>query len=422
MRILIYGINYAPELTGIGKYSGEMGAWLAKQGHDVEVVTAFPYYPEWQIHDRYKGKKRFNEIMEGVKVHRHPLYVPGKVTSAKRIVHEFSFLLSTFPTFFGFLFKPAFDVVICISPPFHLGLYPLLYAKLRGAKLVSHIQDLQVDAARDLQMIRNKTALNIMFSLEKFILKSSSAVSTISKGMMKKILAKGLSPSKMILFPNWVDETAITPLTREQSLRKEFGIDLDKQVVLYSGNLGEKQGLEIILDVAKEMEREKDVLFVIVGSGGGKEKLVQSVKDANLTNIVFFPLQPYEKLSALLAIADLHLVLQKKSASDLVLPSKLTAILASGGCALVTASPGTSLFDIVSEHSLGIIVEPESVDSLLAGVRTALNSDLTVFQTNARKYSERFLSKESVLRQWENDLHTLSAKNENTKAELTSIS
>src|SRR5690606_22871706 len=132
-----------------------------------------------------------------------------------------------------------------VTPPFHLGFYALLYAKLRGAKLITHIQDLQVDAAKELGMIRNRLLLKLMFKIEKFLLNSSDAVSSISLGMKKKILAKGIPESKYIMFPNWVDEQAIKPLPPEQSLRTEWGIPLDDKVVLYSGNLGEKQGLEI---------------------------------------------------------------------------------------------------------------------------------------------------------------------------------
>lgn len=421
MRILIYGINYAPELTGIGKYTGEMAAWLAQRGHTVEVITALPYYPDWEVKEPYKGRVWLTEVKDKVVVRRNALYVPKKVTSVKRILHEFSFLMSSLPTFFKLLFRPAFDVVICVSPPFHLGVYPLIYSKLRGAKLINHIQDLQVDAAKELNMIRNKTALDIMFSLEKAILNNSTAVSTISSGMVNKIVAKGVPKTKTIFFPNWVDEDAIKPLPREQSLRAQFGISPETKVVLYSGNLGEKQGLEIIIDVAKQISPDENVLFVIVGSGGGKEKLVSLVRESNLTNISFFPLQPYEKLSALLAMADLHLVLQKKSASDLVLPSKLTAILASGGCALVTAEPGTSLHQIVSENNIGIIVEPESAPSLLRGIRTALNSDLATFRLNARKYSERYLSKESVLLEWENDLQALVQNRTKASIETTLV-
>ena len=410
MKILIYGINYSPELTGIGKYTGEMGSWFAGQGHDVHVITAVPYYPEWEVHEKYKGKKWHTEIIDGAKVHRIPLYVPKVVNSKKRIIHEFSFVLGIFPVWLKFLFKKKFDVVICIAPPFHLGFLPLLYSKLRGVPMISHIQDLQVDAAKELGMIKNKSFLNLMFGMERFLLKNSTYVSTISLGMQQKIAAKGISTDKQILFPNWVDANAIKPLSKEQSLRTEFGLSTTDKVVLYSGNLGEKQGLEGIIDVAAHYRDRKDVYFIIVGSGGGKEKLQQLAADAGLTQIKFYPLQPYSKLSALLATADVHLVLQKKSAADLVMPSKLTGILASGGCAIVTAEPGTSLYEDISRYNMGILTEPESVESLKASIDTAINTDLTVYKENARNYAEKFLSKNNILKNFENKLLNLTGK------------
>jgi colanic acid biosynthesis glycosyl transferase WcaI len=404
MRILVFGINYSPELTGIGKYTGEMCAWLAKQGHSVSIATAIPYYPEWEVHEKYRSSLWVTEDLEGVEVIRCPLYVPKKVTSFKRIVHEFSFLASLFPVWLQLIFRKKYDLVIGICPPFHLGILPLVYSKIKGSKLLLHIQDLQVDAAKDLGMIQNKTALRLMFSMEKYLLSKSCAISTISSGMKKKISSKGINSSKILLFPNWVDDTVIRPLSRVESLRVQFGIAEYKKVVLYSGNLGEKQGLEKIVEVANNLRGNKDLVFVIVGSGGGKEELVKLVERSNLSNVLFFPLQPYSKLSALLAIADVHLVLQKKSASDLVMPSKLTAILASGGCPIVTAMPGTSLFDIIYEHNLGILVEPESTMALQEGINTALNSDLSTYKKNARRYSEEFLSKEAILKKFESDI------------------
>ena len=416
MRILIFGINYAPELTGIGKYTGEMGAWLADQGHKITVVTALPYYPEWEIHEKYKGKGWKTEYLQSAEVIRSPLYVPEKVTSIKRIIHEFSFLAGIIPIWLKLLFRRKYDVVICISPPFHLGILPMLYSKIRGTKFITHIQDLQVDAAKDLGMIKNDTALNIMFKLEKFLFDQSTAVATISPGMKRKITNKGIPASKIFLFPNWVDENTIRPLTKAQSLKAEFGIADHQHVVLYSGNLGEKQGLEIIVEVARSFRENKDVVFIIVGSGGGKSNLINLVNEAGLSNVLFFPLQPYEKLSALLATADVHLVLQKKSASDLVMPSKLTAILASGGCPIVTASPGTSLYDVIAEHNLGILVEPESAEALRSGIETALRSDLNEYRANSRRYSELYLSKENILKQLEMDLTTIAGLSAHPKA------
>lgn len=407
MRILIFGINYAPELTGIGKYTGEMAAWLAKQGHDMTAVTGLPYYPEWEIHDGYKKKWWVKEKIDNVNIYRCPLYVPRKVTAVKRIIHEFTFLLGMLPVWLMLLFGRKYDLVLCVSPPFHMSILPLIYAKIRGVKLVTHIQDLQVDAARDLGMIKNKRALDLMFKVEKMIFDASSAISTISPGMQRKIMAKNISPSKLIQFPNWVDESVIYPMKKIHSLRNEFGIDQQAKVILYSGNLGEKQGLEIIVDVAKSFEQQKDVLFVIVGCGGGKDKLENLVNESGLNNIKFFPLQPYEKLAPLLAMADLHLVLQKQSASDLVMPSKLSAILAIGGCPIVTAVPGTSLYDIVFKHRMGILIEPESATALKYGIEQALKTNLNEYSKNARRYAEQFLSKEKVLRHVEASLKEL---------------
>jgi len=407
MRILIFGINYSPELTGIGKYTGEMGSWLAKQGHDVHVVTAVPYYPEWEVHKDYKGKYWHTENIDGAKVHRIPLYVPKNVSSVKRIIHEFSFVLGIIPVWFKLLFSKKFDVVFCIAPPFHLGILPLLYSKLKGVPMITHIQDLQVDAAKELGMIKNKTFLNIMFAMERFILKNSAKVSTISLGMQLKINGKGITADKQMLFPNWVDENNIMPLPKEQSLRVDFGLKDTDKVILYSGNLGEKQGLEVIIDVALQYKNRDDVFFLIVGSGGGKEKLEQSAKDAGLTQVRFFPLQPYNKLSALLATADVHLVLQKKSAADLVMPSKLTGILAAGGCAIVTAEPGTSLHVVVNQHQMGVLIEPESVQSLYDGIEYILNNDINIYKANARKYAEAFLSKEGILRDFEKNIQAI---------------
>ncbi len=414
MRVLIYGINYAPELTGIGKYSGELGAWLARNTHEVEVITAPAYYPQWQVQAAYRGKGWFSEVIDGVNVHRAPLYVPKRVTSVKRMIHEFSFVANSFPYWLNALFQKRYDVIICVAPAFHLAFPALLYAKLRRVPLIYHIQDLQVDAAKDLGMITNRTLLSILFKAEKFILDHCTRVSTISEGMIKKIHAKGIDQAKCILFPNWVDETYIRPVSKADSLRAAFGLSQTDKVVLYSGALGEKQGLELIVEVAQALRHHENLYFVIVGSGGAKAKLEELVERYALTNVRFFPLQPYERLSATLATADIHLVLQKKSASDLVMPSKLTSILAVGGCPIVTALPGTTLYQVVSDHGLGILIEPESVDALRTGIEQALATDLEGYRRKARLYAETYLSRENILKTFEQTVIRLTTRSKQT--------
>ncbi|WP_421827503.1 WcaI family glycosyltransferase [Larkinella sp.] len=404
MRILIYGINYSPELIGIGKYTGEMGAWLAEQNQEVDVITAMPYYPEWAVQASHKRRWWHTEQVAGVRVHRCPLYVPREVTALKRILHEFSFVLSSLFFWLRIFFTKRYDVVICVAPPFHLGLVPTIYSQIRRVPLWCHIQDLQIDMAKELGMIKNRHFLQTMFRVESYILKQSRVVSTISEGMVRKVALKKGIQSACVLFPNWVDGAYIKPLPQTQSLRAELGLLPSDKVVLYSGNLGEKQGLEIIIQVARAFVSQPDVKFLFFGTGGGQGKLETLAREYALTNVKFYPLQPYEKLSALLATADIHLVLQKKSASDLVLPSKLTGILAAGGFALVSAVPGTTLHDVVQYHRMGVLIEPESAEALKEAIDKALLSDLTAFRRNARTYAETYLNKEKTLRDFMQEL------------------
>ncbi|RYY35304.1 MAG: colanic acid biosynthesis glycosyltransferase WcaI [Sphingobacteriaceae bacterium] len=407
MRILVFGINYAPELTGIGKYTGEMCEWLAAEGHEVNMITAMPYYPEWSVHPSYKGKWWHTEKMNGVNVHRCPLYVPKDVSAMKRIIHEFTFLLSSLVYWLKFFFGKKQDVVMCIVPAFHLGFLSLLYSKIRGAKMIYHVQDLQVDAAKQLDLIKNKTFLNLLFKMEYFILKHSTYVSTISKGMLNKILQKGIPEAKTFMLYNWVDTQHIRPLPASESLRSRLGLTPADKVVVYSGNLGEKQGLEIIVEAATTLH---DVKFLIFGSGGGKEKLQELVKQSGVTNVSFYGFLPYAELPNLLATGDIHLVLQKSSAADLVMPSKLTSILAAGGCSIVTALPGTSLYDIIHENSMGLLIAPDSAALLTECIANAFNSDLDAIRANAREYARQNLDKDFILKRFDTFLNSQTGK------------
>ncbi|MBN7816359.1 WcaI family glycosyltransferase [Algoriphagus pacificus] len=405
MRILVFGINYAPDLTGIGKYTGEMCSYLASKGHQVSMITAHPYYPQWKLADGYPKYFWKKEMIDGVEVIRCPLYIPEDPSAIKKIIHELAFLASIFPIWFRKLFSRKYDFVICLNPPFHLTAYPLMVKWFRGSKLISHVQDLQVDVVHDLELINNKSLINLMFAFERFYFKKSDYVSTISLGMERKIAAKGIPAYKQWLFPNWVDSDFIKPMTKEESLRESFGLKKSDQVVLYSGNMGEKQGLEFILDAALSFKNDTSIQFVIVGDGGAKKRLEEQAQDLGLDNVRFFPLQPYEDLSRLLAIADVHLVLQKKEASDLVMPSKLTGILAAGGLALITAVEGTSLYDVVAEHQMGVLIEPGSAEELVKGIKFCLESeDAERIKINARSYAEKSLAKEAVLGAFEDKL------------------
>lgn len=153
LRILIYGLNYSPELTGIGKYTGEMASWLAERGHEVRVVTAPPYYPAWRVRDDYRGAwYRIEQGLDQPIVYRTPLYVPSRPTGIKRIIHLVSFMLGSFPVMLRETFWEP-EIVFTVEPTFFCAPLALFIAKSAGAAAWLHVQDFEVDAAFELGLL-----------------------------------------------------------------------------------------------------------------------------------------------------------------------------------------------------------------------------------------------------------------------------
>ena len=393
MRILIYGLNYAPEVTGVGKYTAEMTELIAARGHDVRVVCAPPYYPQWRVHDGYRAWRYRRETWQGVPVWRAPLWVPSRPGGAKRIVHLASFALSSLPLLLRQApWRP--QVVMLIAPTLLCAPGALAFARLAGASSWLHIQDFEVDAAFDLGLLQGGRASRIARAAERALLRRFDVVSSISPRMVERVLDKGVDASRAVCLPNWVDTNTIFPLTYPSAYRQRLGIAPDSTVVLYSGNMGAKQGIEILADVATALAGRPDISFVFCGDGAAKRELM--ARCASLPNCHVLPVQPAAMLNELLNVADIHVLPQRNDAADLVMPSKLTGMLASGRAVVAMARPGTSLFDVVADH--GIVVPPEDSGALAAAI-VELAADPERRGTlgrAARSYAQRMLSPQSI--------------------------
>lgn len=419
---MLIGGNYYPEPTGIGKYNGEMMKWLAEEGHDCTVVTTFPYYPEWKVQPPYQKKcywfkKEIIQINDDVsiKIIRCPHYVPGRLSGFTRSLSEFSFFFSSCLIILQLLFKKKYNTIITVAPPFALGLLGLLYKKIRGGNFLYHIQDLQIDAARDLSMIKSGVIINIFLAAERFIIKHADVVSTISQGMINK--CKDKCDKEVVLFPNWVDTQRFRPLNTKEQIKASYGFSPTDKIILYAGAIGQKQGLEAVLYCAKTLESSKEIKFAICGTGPYKEKLVELKNQLKLENVFFLPLQPLKVFNSFLNMADAHLVLQRAGASDLVLPSKLSAILSVGGVPIVTANEGTTLHDIVNYNNMGIVIEPENQQSLADAIAN-INIENPEYQQksrNAREYAEAYLTGKKILNRYFSKVFD----NRNAKSKIT---
>jgi len=401
VRILINSLNYHPELTGIGKYTGEMAEWLSQHGHEVRVVTAPPYYPEWEISKEYSSLFYRQELIEGVKVWRCPIWVPRYPSGLKRILHLVSFAISSFPIMLSHIFwRP--NIILVVEPPLFCTPTTLITALLCRAKSWLHVQDFEVDAAFDLGILKSTRFRRLVLKAESWLMNRFDRVSSISEQMMLRLSNKGIATDAQILFPNWVDIDHIYPLENPSTFRKKLEIAESNIIFLYSGNMGEKQGLEIIVEAAQRLYEHKNISFVMCGQGAAYSRLRELAKGLN--NIYWLPLQSLEQLNDLLNMADIHLLPQKVDAADLVLPSKLTGMLASGKPVLATAIEGTQISKVLEET--GIVVPPENTDLFVEAIlKLALDEEQRlVLGKKAREYAVEHLGHDAVLRRFEEDL------------------
>jgi colanic acid biosynthesis glycosyl transferase WcaI len=396
MKVLLLGLNFDPEPVGIGLYSGDLARWLAAHGHQVRVITAPPYFPQWQARgNRYRRERR-----GGVEVWRCPLWVPRRPSGLTRLLHLASFALSSLPVLlWQWRWRP--QVVLTVAPAFFCAPGALLLAALCGRGTASwlHIQDFELDAAFELGLLKGRLLRRLAEAWERGTLRGFDRVSTISDAMVRHAIAKGVAPQRALLLPNWVDLAAIQPQPEHQRAsnpyRRELGIGPQQRVLLYSGSMNKKQGLALLVEAIERLADVPDLVWLLAGEGPSKGELAAAT--AGLANVQLLPLQPAERLNDWLNLADVHLLPQKAGAADLVLPSKLLGILASGR-PVVASSPASSGLGQIAAQA-GLRVEPEDGAAFAAALRQLL-ADGALRQRlglAARQLAERRYGRETVL-------------------------
>jgi colanic acid biosynthesis glycosyl transferase WcaI len=367
-RILVTGINYAPEIVSTGKYTSEFCEWLAARGHHVRVVTAPPYYPAWRVWEGHRTRWFRRESINGVDVIRCPTWVPGLPRGVTRLLHLASFALTSLAALlWSIAWRP--HLVINIAPTLASAPGAWLLARITGAHCWLHVQDFEVDAAMHMGIVDAGPLKRLALAAERFLLHRFDVVSTISRKMRERLADKGVLPERIADFPNWADITAIQPLSQPSLYRRELGIPERAVVALYSGNMGLKQGLELLGATARQLADESNLHFVFGGEGPAREVLGRCC--GNLPNVTFTRLQPFERLNEWLGLADIHLLPQRADVADLVMPSKLTGMLASGRPILATALPGTGVADAIA--ACGKSTRPGDMEAFADALRDLAN-------------------------------------------------
>lgn len=394
MNVLILGLNYAPEPVGIGPYTAGTAEFLAAAGHKVTVVCGKPYYPDWKVQQSYRKSGVLSSMEKGVRVRRVPIYVPSKPSGGRRLVHHASFALRAFPEMVRAARAEKPDVVMCIAPSLISMVTARAIARMFGAKVWVHIQDFEVEAAFATGLLNDRGIVaKAARGFEQWCLKRGM-VSTISPQMCAKLREIGVPEARIYQFRNWANIDNIKPLERPSVYRERWNI-ATPYVALYSGNLGNKQGIEIIPKVARLLVDRPDLTFVICGAGASRNRLIAAAE--GLPNIRFFDLQPAEMMADLLGLATVHLLPQIAGAADLVLPSKLANMLASGRAVLATADLGTGIANEVD--GCGLSTPPGDAPAMAAALDFLLEHSKTreEFGNLARLRAEQYWSKREIV-------------------------
>ncbi len=387
MRVLVLGLNYAPEPIGIAVYTTGLCEALVRAGHDVTVISGKPYYPGWTVASDYRGGWACT-IENGVSVLRCPLYVPRDPTGFKRIAHHISFALSALIPAVRAARGTRPDIVMAVAPSLMAAPVAALAARLSGAASWIHVQDFEVEAAVATDLVEERSpVIRIARAIESRILTMFGTASSIGPEMCRK-LADKVKRTDVVEFRNWSDVSAKLPAPGIIDYRELWSIKTP-HIALYSGNIANKQGIEIVLDAAVLLAGRHDLTFVICGQGPNRAMLEE--RAATTDNVRFHDLQPREALADLLALASVHLLPQKAGAADLVLPSKLTNMLASGRPVIATAAPGTGLAREV--EGSGIVTPPGDAPAFAAAIETIIDDPVryaTASDHARRRASERW--------------------------------
>ena len=382
MKITLWGINYAPELTGIAPFNTALCEYLSQHGHEVDVVTSFPYYPEWKKRPTDRGRAFRTDVESGVRIHRCWLYVPDKVRALKRIVHEASFIAMSL---LRVMSLPRPDVFVVVSPPLLLGVAAWIAGLVKRAPFVFHVQDLQPDAAVGLGMLQKGLLTRFLYWIEAFSYAKAARVSGISNGMIEMFRKKGVPESKIICFPNGVKLPVILPA--RGIFRARHGIAESTFLVVYSGNLGVKQGLDILIHAARLLSGEagnecpgatrgwqsdelRPIQIVVAGDGARRAHLAELIERETVKNVLLLSLQPEQSYREMMADADCTVITQQQGAGSYFFPSKLLASLAAAKPVVTVADESSELARALATGHFGVNVLPNEPESLARVIRS----------------------------------------------------
>ena len=406
MKLAVLTPHFAPDTAPTGAVATRVVEELAARGHRIDVVTALPWYREHRIEPGYGGRLVRREDTPWGRITRvHPFPSEDKRDIVRRAAAfgGFSVLAAAAGSGGG-----PVDGVLALSPPLTLGAAGWLAARRRRAPFVFNVQDVFPDVAVELGVITNRRVIAAASALERWCYDRADAVTVLSEDLRDNVERKTRDPSKVKVIPNFVDTGAIVPAERESPYRREHGL-AGKTVVMYAGNVGLSQSLDLVIAAAGALAHEESLVFVINGGGAARPELERSAR--GLPNVVFVDPQPPERLPEVLAAADVHLVPLKRGLARSSVPSKTYSILAAGRPLIASVDVGSEVARVVEDSGAGVAVPPDDPEAFTKAVQRFVESPAEGAAMGAagRRWIEQWASPARVAEAYEELFESLAA-------------
>src|SRR2546423_721404 len=395
-RVAIITSNYWPERTGIGQVITEFAEFLGAQSLTVRVATAMPYYPEWSIHKQYKGRIWQKEFRNRVAIYRAAHYASPNPNTAGRVLHEATLCALSLPNIVRAIRHS--DVAFVVSPDLSHAFVACVVARAMGVRLILYVQDVMPDAAVEMGMLRNKLAIGVSRWLARANYRLAHSIYTLSEGMKSRIARAAGSAAKVEVVPNTIDVQELAPTGEQGRPFRDKFVRPGTFAVVHTGNMGEKQNLFLLLGAARHLRNDGRIHFYVFGDGAVRSEFLRLREEWRLNNVSHFPLQDRWWLPHILHGADVCLLTQLPTVTDVVVPSKLITAMGAGALIVAACSASSETATVLNESGGAIVVSPSDNGALAQTIKELSESkvDGLARRNLVRRYANRTFRRESV--------------------------
>ena len=400
MKVLELPAYFYPESMSSAHLDDNLRQAIVDAGMEMAIYCPTPTRGITQdVRTEYK-KRKLDKMYDGhVTVHRFSLYGEGK----NPILRALRYTLACIIQFNRAVFAKdarSCDVMFITSTPPIKGAMAGLAKKFNHKPIVYNLQDIFPDSLAGSGLAKKGGFLwKIGRLIENFTYRSADKIIVISEDFKKNIMAKGVPEEKIAVVYNWVDESAIKPVAKEDNpLYEEFGLSREKFTVVYAGNLGNAQNISIILDGAKELP---DVQFAVFGTGGLENEVRERIEKEGLTNVHLNPLQPYDRVSQVYSLGDACIVSCKEGLGGSAMPSKTWTIMSCGRPVIASFDEG-ELKEILEKNNCGVFTHAGDVNEFVDGIKSIAANPIHCAEMgrNARQFIMENLTKEVGTRKY----------------------